>query len=151
MGIRNKRGTRNVQLYTHVHLGIECNEYMKNLDIVKEAASEARRTFFAILNSGLCEMELHPFPLSMRKIYQTFVLPRALYSWSKGALSVNFSSIAIELNVPRDDFSSIELLSPWDTVLKKPVQSSLIFVRLEQGLFKVQLTKIHIPVSSVQL
>ena len=28
------------------------------------------------------------------------------------------------------------LLSPWDTVLKKPVQSSLIFVRLGQGLFK---------------
>ena len=43
-----------------------------------------------------------------------------------------FSSIAIELNVPRDDFSSIaiELLSSWDTVLKKPVQSSIIFVRL---------------------
>ena len=65
---------------SYVHLGIECNKYMKNLDIVKEAASEARRTFFVILNSGVCEMELHPFPLLMRKIYQTFVLPRALYS-----------------------------------------------------------------------
>ena len=100
-------------------LGTECNKYMKNLDIVKEAAFETRRTFFAILNSGVCEMERHPFPLLMRKIYQTFVLPRAPYSWSKGALSVNFRSIAIELNVPRDDFSSIELLSPWDTVFKK--------------------------------
>ena len=28
---------------------------------------------------------------------------------SKGALSVNFSSIAIELNVPRDEFSSIAI------------------------------------------
>ena len=50
-----------------------------------------------------------------------------------------FSSIAIELNVPRDDLSSIaidKLLSPWDTVLKKLVQSFLTFVRLGQGLFK---------------
>ena len=31
---------------------------------------------------------------------------------------------------------SNELLSPWDTVLKKPVQSSFIFVRLGQGFFK---------------
>ena len=64
---------------THVHLGIECNKYMKNIDMVKEAASEARRAFFAILNSGLCETVLHPFTLSMRKIYQTLVLPLALY------------------------------------------------------------------------
>ena len=42
-----------------------------------------------------------------------------------------FSSIAIKLNVPRDDF-----LSSWDMVLKKPVQSSMIFVRLGQVLFK---------------
>ena len=48
---------------------------------------------------------------------------------------MNFSSIAIELNVPSDD--AIELtLSPWDTVLKKPVQSFLIFLRLGQGIFK---------------
>ena len=64
-------------------------------------------------------------------------------SESLKALVRQFSSIAIELNVPRDDFSSLamaieltfvtfgQLLSPWDTVLKKPVQSSLIFVRLE--------------------
>ena len=62
---------------SYVHLGIECNKYMKNHDIVKEAASKIRRTFFAILNSGLCETDLHPFTL--RKIYQTVVLPRALY------------------------------------------------------------------------
>ena len=49
-----------------------------------------------------------------------------------------FSSIASELNVPRDDLIliAIELLSPWDAVLKKPVQFSLIFVRLGQELFK---------------
>ena len=48
----------------------------------------------------------------------------------------NFNSIAIELNVPRGDFTSIAIkitLSPWNTALKKPVQSSLIFVRLGQG------------------
>ena len=32
-----------------------------------------------------------------------------LQSVSKGALSVNLSSIAIELNVPRDDFSLIAI------------------------------------------
>ena len=32
-----------------------------------------------------------------------------LQSVSKGALSVNFSSIAIELNIPRDDFSLITI------------------------------------------
>ena len=31
---------------------------------------------------------------------------------------------------------TILALSSWDTVLKKPVQSSMIFVRLGQGFFK---------------
>ena len=67
---------------------------------------------------------------------------------TKGALSVNFSLITIELNVSRDDFNSIAIeltliLSPWDTVLKMPVQSSLIFVRLEQGLFKSDYVSHH--------
>ena len=43
----------------------------------RKAASKIRRTFFAILNSELCETDLHPFTL--RKIYQSVVLPRALY------------------------------------------------------------------------
>ena len=50
-----------------------------------------------------------------------------------------FSSIAIELNVSRDDFSLIAIkltLSSWDTVLKTAVQSSMKCVRLEQGRFK---------------
>ena len=53
---------------------------------------------------------------------------------SKGALSVNFSSIAIELvelNMPRDEFSSIAIKLTYVTLgrgLKNPVQSSLISV-----------------------
>ena len=63
-----------------------------------------------------------------------------LQSVSKGALSVNFSSIAIELNVPHDDFSlnAIELtfVVLRHGLKKSPVQSSKIFVRLGQGRFK---------------
>ena len=50
-----------------------------------------------------------------------------------------FSSIAIELNVPCDDFSSIAIELIFVILgrgFKKPVQSSMIFVRLGQGLFK---------------
>ena len=46
---------------------------------------------------------------------------------------------AIEPNVPRDDFSliAIELtFVSWDTVLKTPVQSSMIFMHLGQRRFK---------------
>ena len=50
-----------------------------------------------------------------------------------------FSSIAIELYVLRDDFSSIMIELTFVILrqgLKKPVQSSMIFVRLGQGIFK---------------
>ena len=47
-----------------------------------------------------------------------------------------FTSIAIELNVLHDDAVELTFVRPWDTVLKKPIQSSLTFVRLGQGLFK---------------
>ena len=56
---------------------MECNKHMKTLDVVKEAASKVRRTFFSILKSGLCETDLHPFTL--KKFYQTVVMPRGLY------------------------------------------------------------------------
>ena len=38
---------------------------------------------------------------------------------SKGALSVNFSSIAIELNVPRDEFSSIAIEQTVSVALRR--------------------------------
>ena len=38
---------------------------------------------------------------------------------SKGALSVNFSSIAIELNVPRDEFSSIAIEPTLSVALRR--------------------------------
>ena len=60
---------------------------------------------------------------------------------SKGALSVNFSSIAIELNVPSDEFSSIAIRPTVSVALrrgfkKKTVQSSLILVTPETRIFK---------------
>ena len=49
----------------------------------------------------------------------------------KGALSVNFGSIATDLNVPRDDFSSLAIELTFVTLghgFKKPVQSSVVSV-----------------------
>ena len=51
-------------------------------------------------------------------------------SESKGALSVNFSSIAIEINVPRDEFSSIVI--------------ELTFVALRRGFKKAGSVLFHI-------
>ena len=67
---------------------------------------------------------------------------------SKGALSVNFSLIAIELNVPRDEFSSIAI-EPNVSValrrgLKKPVQSSLISVAPETRIFKCDYISLYL-------
>ena len=41
---------------------------------------------------------------------------------SKGALSVNFSSIAIELNVPRDEFSSIAIEPTVSVALRRGLE-----------------------------
>ena len=60
----------------YLQLGVECNKHMKMFDVVKEVASKVRRTFYTILNSGVCDMDLYPFTL--RKIFQTKVMPRAL-------------------------------------------------------------------------
>ena len=85
-------GTKEVlEKSSYLHLGVECNKHMKTFGVVKEAASKVRRTFFAILNSGICERDLHPFTL--RKIYQTVVMPRAssslwlrILAWSRRVL-----------------------------------------------------------------
>ena len=38
-----------VEKFSYLHLGVECDTHMKTLDVVKEADSKARRTFFSIL------------------------------------------------------------------------------------------------------
>ena len=49
------------------------------------------------------------FSSSIEPFITSWSFSKPWVSISKRALSVNFSSIAIELNVPRDDFSSIAI------------------------------------------
>ena len=60
----------------YIHLGIELDKTMNSHENITESCSQIRRTFFAILKSGLCESDLHP--LTLRKIYETIVVPRVL-------------------------------------------------------------------------
>ncbi|MEW8545933.1 MAG: reverse transcriptase family protein, partial [Candidatus Thiodiazotropha sp.] len=62
---------------SYIHLGIECNKEMKISGSTTDCCSKIRKTFFSILNSGLSEFDLHP--LTLKKIYETVVLPKALY------------------------------------------------------------------------
>lgn len=69
---------------SYIHLGIECNKELRISDSVSDSRSKIRKTFFCILNSGLSEFDLHP--LTLKKIYETVVLPKALYGcefWHK--------------------------------------------------------------------
>ena len=61
----------------YVHLGIDLNKTMNSHENITESCSKIGRTFFAILNSSRYESDLHP--LTLRKIYEAIVLPRALY------------------------------------------------------------------------
>ena len=59
---------------------MECNKQMKTSHVVKEAALKVHMTCFTILNSGVSgSLDLHP--LTLRKIYQTVVMPRLLYGY----------------------------------------------------------------------
>ena len=61
----------------YTHLGIVCNKYMNMKENVQESASKIRKIFFGLLNSAFCETELHP--LTLKRIYDFVVLPKALY------------------------------------------------------------------------
>ena len=66
----------------------------------------------------------------------------------KGALSVNFSSIAIELNVPRDEFSSIAIEPTVSVALRrgfiKSRFSSLISVTPGTRIFKCDYLSLYL-------
>ena len=69
------------------HLGVNCNNYL-NLSLnVKYCALKLKGTFMSLANSGLFS-ELNP--LTCIKIYNSVVLPKALYgceSWSQLSVS----------------------------------------------------------------
>ena len=62
---------------SYTHLGIVCHKNMHMKENALESASKIRRTFFGLLTSGFCETELHP--LTLKRIYDSIVLPKALY------------------------------------------------------------------------
>ena len=62
---------------SYTHLGIVCNKNMRMKDNVSESAVKIRKTFFGLISSGFYEFELHPSTL--KRIYDSVVLPKALY------------------------------------------------------------------------
>ena len=67
----------------YTHLGIVCNKQMDMKINTMESSSKIRRIFFGLVVSSFCERDLHP--LTLKRIYDTVVLPKALYGcelWS---------------------------------------------------------------------
>lgn len=65
------------------HLGVLCDKYMYLDGVVKEACNKIKSTFLSIINCGLHEDGLNP--ITAYRIYQSVVLPKALYGselWS---------------------------------------------------------------------
>lgn len=66
------------------HLGILCDKYMTFDNIVAEACRKIKGTFWSIINCGLHDDGLNP--ITSRQIYNSVVLPKALYGselWSR--------------------------------------------------------------------
>lgn len=61
----------------YTHLGIVCNKNMDMKVNIMESSSKIRRIFFGLISSSFCEQDLHP--LTLKRIYETVVLPKALY------------------------------------------------------------------------
>ena len=62
---------------SYVHLGIECKKEMTVKNGIIQASSKIRQNYFWLLNSGIDGKNLHP--LTLKKLYEMIVLPRALY------------------------------------------------------------------------
>ena len=65
------------------HLGIVFNKDAKLKQNVTESASSIRKLFFGLVSCGFSELDLHA--LTLKRIYESVVLPRALYGselWS---------------------------------------------------------------------
>ena len=65
------------------HLGVICDKYMSIDENIKLACNKLRGTFLSLVNCGIYEDGLNP--LTSRRIYNSVVLPKALYGcelWS---------------------------------------------------------------------
>ena len=61
----------------YTHLGIVVNKDMTVKGNITESASKISKIFFGLVSYGFSDMELHP--LTLKRIYESIVLPRALY------------------------------------------------------------------------
>lgn len=67
----------------YVHLGVRCDKYMSIDENIKLATNRIRRTFLSLSNCGIYEDGFNP--ISIKHIYNSVVLPKALYGcelWS---------------------------------------------------------------------
>ena len=62
---------------SYTHLGIICDKYLNLNRTIEESCKKLRSTFLSLINSGVYEDGFHP--LTSRHLYQTVVLPKALY------------------------------------------------------------------------
>lgn len=68
---------------SYTHLGVVFHNNGDLSQVVKECSSKIRKTFFSIVNYGIYENGIHP--ISGKHLYETVVLPKALYGcelWS---------------------------------------------------------------------
>ena len=67
----------------YVHLGVRCDKYMSIDENIKLATNKIRRTFLSLSNCGIYEDGFNP--ISIKHMYNSIVLPKALYGcelWS---------------------------------------------------------------------
>ena len=62
---------------TYTHLGVPCDKYHQLDGNVQICCTKLRQTYFGINEYGINHKALHS--LTMKKLYNTSVLPRALY------------------------------------------------------------------------
>ena len=68
---------------SYTHLGVICDKYLNLDSAIDESCKKIRSTFLSLINSGVYEDGFHP--LTSKHLYQTIVLPKALYGcelWS---------------------------------------------------------------------
>jgi hypothetical protein len=63
--------------FTYKHLGVECDQHLSTMKSMKDACVKLRGTLLSICNSGLHPVSISP--ATLRKIYMTVVVPKALY------------------------------------------------------------------------
>jgi len=62
---------------TYTHIGVPCDKYHQLDENVQICCTKLRQTYFGINEYGISHKALHS--LTMKKLYNTIVLPRALY------------------------------------------------------------------------